>query len=96
MLLTLRSAATPGRRRSCGTATSATTSKGWPTPCPGTDTISRATLLIAICAGVALDRMLLGHTELNSLSTENLIPYLRAALDAVANAREQAPGPTAR
>ena len=63
---------------------------------PGTDTISRATLLIAICAGVTLDRMLLGHTELNSLSTENLIPYLRAALDAVANAREQAPGPTAR
>jgi hypothetical protein len=41
-------------------------------------------LLIAICAGVTLDRMLLGHAVLNSSSTENLIPYLRAALDAVA------------
>jgi hypothetical protein len=46
-------------------------------------------LLIAICAGVTLDRMLLGHTELNSSSTENLIPYLRAALDAAAKAPEQ-------
>ena len=49
----------------------------------------RAALLIAICAGVTLDRMLLGHTELNSPATDSLIPYLRAALDAVAKAPEQ-------
>ena len=30
-----------------------------------------------------------GHTELNSPGTENLIPYLRAALDAVAKVPEQ-------
>jgi hypothetical protein len=33
--------------------------------------------------------MLLGHTELNSPGTENLISYLRAALDAVAKVPEQ-------
>jgi hypothetical protein len=38
-----------------------------------------------------LDRMLLGHTELNSPGTENLVPYLHAALDAVAKAPEPAP-----
>jgi hypothetical protein len=56
---------------------------------PGTDTTSRAALLIAICAGVILDRTLLGHTELNSPGAENLIPYLHAALDAVAKVPEQ-------
>jgi hypothetical protein len=35
--------------------------------------------------------MLLGHTELNSPSAETLIPYLRAALDAVAQAPAQDP-----
>jgi hypothetical protein len=34
--------------------------------------------------------MLLGHTELNSPDTESLIPYLHAALDAVAKVPEQA------
>jgi hypothetical protein len=57
---------------------------------PGTDTTGRAALLIAICAGVILDRLLLGHSELNSPATERLIPYLQAALDAVAKAPEQA------
>jgi hypothetical protein len=58
---------------------------------PGPDTVGRAALLIAICAGVMLNRMLLGHTELNSADTESLIPYLHAALDAVAQAPEQEP-----
>jgi hypothetical protein len=40
--------------------------------------------------GVILDRLLLGHAEPNSPATESLIPYLRAALDAVAKAPEQA------
>jgi hypothetical protein len=52
----------------------------------------RRVLLIAIRAGVVLDRMLLGHTELNRPGTEDLIPYLQAALDAVAKAPESAPG----
>ena len=59
---------------------------------PGPDTTSRAALLIAICAGVILVRMLLGHTELNRPDTEKLIPYLRAALDAVAKTPEPDPG----
>jgi hypothetical protein len=67
---------------------SATTRPGWPAPCPARTPPPRAALLIAICAGVILDRMLLGHTELNSPGTENLIPYLHAALDAVAKAAE--------
>jgi hypothetical protein len=49
---------------------------------------------IAQCPGtVILDRMLLGHTELNSPDTESLIPYLHAALDAVARAPQQAADP---
>jgi hypothetical protein len=42
----------------------------------GPGTTSRAALLIAICAGVILDRMLLGHSALNSPDTESLLPYL--------------------
>jgi hypothetical protein len=40
----------------------------------GADTTPRAALLIAICAGVILDRMLLGHTELNSPDTKSSSP----------------------
>ncbi|MGW1209219.1 TetR/AcrR family transcriptional regulator [Streptomyces sp. NPDC002499] len=52
----------------------------------GTDATGRSAVLIAICAGVLLNRVLLGHTALNSPDTERLIPYLHAALDAVAKA----------
>ncbi|WP_329557251.1 hypothetical protein [Streptomyces sp. NBC_00696] len=41
-------------------------------------------------ARVLLNRVLLGHTALNSPDTEPLIPYLHAALDAVANAPAEA------
>ncbi|MGR3867141.1 TetR family transcriptional regulator [Streptomyces graminifolii] len=57
---------------------------------PGTDATGRSAVLIAICAGVLLNRVLLGHTALNSPDTERLIPYLHAALDAVANAPAEA------
>ncbi|MBM9504416.1 TetR/AcrR family transcriptional regulator [Actinacidiphila acididurans] len=53
---------------------------------PGSDTVARSALLIAICSGVLLSRMVLGHTELNRPETEQLIPLLHAALDAVAAA----------
>jgi AcrR family transcriptional regulator len=56
---------------------------------PGTNTTGRAAVLIAICSGVMLNRLLLGHTSLNGSDVEELIPYLHAALDAVA----KAPGP---
>jgi len=45
-----------------------------------TKTASRSSLLIAIFAGVILDRMLLGHTELNiPYKTREPIPYLHHA-----------------
>jgi hypothetical protein len=53
---------------------------------PGTNTTGRAALLIAICSGVLLNRLLLGHTSLVGPDAEELIPYLHAALDAVAKA----------
>jgi AcrR family transcriptional regulator len=51
---------------------------------PGPDATARAALLVAICSGVLLQRLILGSSELNGLDVERLVPYLRAALDAVA------------
>lgn len=51
---------------------------------PGTDTMARSALLVALCSGVLLTRTLLGSTELNHADVERMIPYLHAALDAVA------------
>ncbi|HEX5120181.1 MAG TPA: hypothetical protein VFW65_33770 [Pseudonocardiaceae bacterium] len=48
------------------------------------DATERSAPLIAICAGVLLNRMLLGNTVLNGPDTQRLIPYLHAALDAAA------------
>jgi AcrR family transcriptional regulator len=84
MLLTLRSAANPRAAAIMRDSIERNYQRRLADALPGTDTTSRAALLIAICAGVTLNRMLLGHTSLNSADTENLIPYLRAALDAVA------------
>jgi AcrR family transcriptional regulator len=89
MLLTLRSAANPRAAAIMRDSIERNYQARLADALPGTDTTSRAALLIAICAGVILDRMLLGHTELNSPGTENLIPYLHAALDAVAKVPEQ-------
>jgi AcrR family transcriptional regulator len=95
MLLTLRSAANPRAAAIMRDSIERNYQRRLADALPGTDTTSRAALLIAICAGVTLNRMLLGHTELNSPATESLIPYLHAALDAVAKAPEQAPAPAA-
>ncbi|WP_446038251.1 TetR family transcriptional regulator [Streptomyces sp. SID1121] len=51
---------------------------------PGADADARSALLVSICSGVLLSRMLLGNTEMNGPDVERLVPYLRAALDAVA------------
>ncbi|MFD3525004.1 TetR/AcrR family transcriptional regulator [Streptomyces sp. NPDC058653] len=55
---------------------------------PGRQTDSRAALLVAICSGVLLTRMILGNTQLNGPEAEDLIPLLHKALDAVAMAPE--------
>jgi hypothetical protein len=89
MLLTLRSAANPRAAEIMRDSIERNYQARLADALPGPDTTPRAALLIAICAGVILDRMLLGHTELNSPDTENLIPYLHAALDAVAKAPDQ-------
>lgn len=79
MLLTLRSAANPRAAAIMRDSIERNYQRRLADALPGPDTTSRAALLIAICAGVILDRMLLGHTELNSPGTESLVPYLHAA-----------------
>ncbi|MEU1616506.1 TetR family transcriptional regulator [Streptomyces sp. NPDC005722] len=51
---------------------------------PGERTAGRAALLVAICSGVLLTRLVLGNTQLNQPEAEELIPLLHRALDAVA------------
>ncbi|MFJ4467140.1 hypothetical protein ACIP2X_06385 [Streptomyces sp. NPDC089424] len=51
--------------------------------------------MAAICGGVLLNRMLLGHTALSGPEVERLIPYLHSALDAVAKEPEPAGEETA-
>jgi hypothetical protein len=55
---------------------------------PGIDATGRSALLIAVCAGVLLNRLLLGYTVLNGPDTDRLVPYLRAALNAIADIPE--------
>jgi hypothetical protein len=92
MLLTLRSAANPRAAAIMRDSIERNYQRRLADALPGIDTTPRAALLIAICAGVTLDRMLLGHTELNGPGAEALIPYLRAALDAVAKVPDAATG----
>ena len=93
MLLTLRSAANPWAAAIMRDSIERHYERKLADALPGPDTTSPAALLIAICAGVILDRTLLGHSALNSPDTERLIPYLHAALDAVSKAPEQAAEP---
>jgi AcrR family transcriptional regulator len=51
---------------------------------PGPDGPGRAALLVAICAGVQLMRKVMGSTALREDQVDVLVPYLQAALDAVA------------
>ncbi|MEU3979423.1 TetR family transcriptional regulator [Streptomyces sp. NPDC026672] len=86
MLLTLRSAANPRAAAIMRDSIERNYQRRLADALPGTDTTGRSALLIAICAGVLLNRMLLGHTALNGPDTERLIPLLHTALDAVADA----------
>lgn len=51
---------------------------------PGEDPAPRAALLVAICTGVMMQRLVLQNTALTGEAAERLVPHLRAALDAVA------------
>ncbi|SEG68136.1 transcriptional regulator, TetR family [Actinacidiphila yanglinensis] len=89
LLLTLRSASNPRAAAIMRESIERNYQQRLADALPGTDTEGRAALLIAICAGVLLNRHLLGHTALDGPDTERLIPYLHAALDAVAKMPEQ-------
>jgi AcrR family transcriptional regulator len=91
LLLTLRSAANPRAAAIMRASIERNYQVRLADALPGTDTTGRAALLIAICAGVLLNRTLLGHTALNEPDAERLIPLLQAALDAVASAPDPAP-----
>ncbi|SFE52200.1 transcriptional regulator, TetR family [Actinacidiphila alni] len=93
LLLALRSAANPRAAAVMRDSIEGNYQARLAAALPGTDTTGRSALLIAICAGVLLNRMLLGHTALNSAEeTERLIPYLHKALDAVAMAPQDGTG----
>ena len=89
LLLTLRSAANPRAAEIMRDSIERNYQRRLADALPGTNTTGRAAVLIAICSGVMLNRLLLGHTSLNGSDVEELIPYLHAALDAVA----KVPGP---
>jgi AcrR family transcriptional regulator len=92
LLLTLRSVANPRAATIMRESIERNYQSRLADALPGTDTTERSALLIAICAGVLLNRMLLGNTVLNGPDAKRLIPYLHAALDAVADAPD---GPAA-
>jgi AcrR family transcriptional regulator len=97
LLLTLRSAANPRAAAIMRESIESHYQRRLADALPGPGAAGRAALLIAICSGVLAHRLLLGATAFNSEDTEALIPYLRAALDAVAEgpptpARPPAPG----
>lgn len=84
LLLTLRSAANPRAAAIMRESIERNYQRRLAGQLDGPDTFGRSSVLIAICSGVLLNRLILGHNALNSPDTEKLIPYLHAALDAVA------------
>jgi AcrR family transcriptional regulator len=91
LLLTLRSAANPRAADIMRDSIERNYQRRLADALPGTDAGGRAALLVAICAGVLLTRTVLGHTALNGDGSQDLVPYLRAALDAVATAPQPKP-----
>ncbi|MEV0074310.1 TetR family transcriptional regulator [Amycolatopsis sp. NPDC050768] len=58
----------------------------------GPDAVGRAALLLSICAGIHLQRNILHSRSLtNADNTDRLVPYLKAALDAIAATPAAAP-----
>jgi AcrR family transcriptional regulator len=86
LLLTLRSASSPRAAAIMRDSIERNYQHRLADALPGSDAEGRSALLVAICSGVLLSRMLLGSTALNRPDVEQLVPYLRAALSAVASA----------
>ncbi|HEY6492490.1 MAG TPA: TetR family transcriptional regulator [Trebonia sp.] len=84
ILLTLRSAANPRAAEIMRASIERNYQRRLADALPGEDAIGRSALLIAICTGVLMTRMVLGNSVLAGPDAERLVPYLRAALDAVA------------
>ncbi|WP_405063509.1 TetR family transcriptional regulator [Kribbella sp. NBC_01505] len=85
LLLTLRSVANPRAAEIMRTSVERNYQARLAAGLPGPHRTGRAALLIAICAGMLLNRTVLGTAALNDPDdVECLIPYLHAALDAVA------------
>jgi AcrR family transcriptional regulator len=95
LLLTLRSVANPRAAAIMRASIERNYQRRLADGLEGPDAVGRSALLIAICSGVLLSRMVLGHTALNDADTEKLIPYLHAALDAVAQPPSAAEPPSA-
>ncbi|MCF3960767.1 TetR/AcrR family transcriptional regulator [Streptomyces fuscigenes] len=88
LLLTLRSAANPQAAAIMRNSIERDYQRRLSDALPGEGRDGRAALLVAICSGVLLTRMVLGNTQLNQAETADLIPLLHRALDAVATAPE--------
>ncbi|MER7246301.1 TetR family transcriptional regulator [Kribbella sp. NPDC000426] len=84
MLLTLRSVANPRAAAIMRDSLERNYQARLADALPGPDRTGRSALLIAICAGMMLNRTVLGSTVLND-DVDKLVPYLKAALDAVAD-----------
>lgn len=86
LLLTLRSASSPRAAAIMRDSIERNYQRRLADALPGPDAEGRSALLVAICSGVLLSKTLLGSTAMNRPDVEQLIPYLRAAFDAVAAA----------
>lgn len=86
LLLTLRSAANPRAAEIMRDSMERNYQRRLAEALPGEHATGRAALLVAICSGVLTQRLVLGNTAFAGRSAEELVPYLRAALDAVAKA----------
>ncbi|GHJ37162.1 TetR/AcrR family transcriptional regulator [Streptomyces sp. TS71-3] len=86
LLLTLRSAANPKAAEIMRDSIEGNYQHRLAGALPGERTGDRAALLVALCSGVLLTRLVLGNSRLNRPETEDLIPLLHKALDAVADA----------
>jgi AcrR family transcriptional regulator len=84
MLLTLRSAANPRAAEIIRAHLEADYHRRLTEALPGDDASGRAALLISICAGVLLNRNVLGVPALRDAHVERLVPYLEAALEVIA------------
>jgi AcrR family transcriptional regulator len=94
LLLTLRSVANPRAAAVMRASIERNYQSRLADALPGEDATGRSALLIAICAGMLLNRLVLGSTALNAPDAERLVPLLHAALDAVAAAPSAAPDGT--